>query len=127
MSFGFCSVGTESPNITVDAMGNVRSCNLSANVLGNIVEQDWASIHADPYLHTFKDQVPEMCRGCRYERSCQGGCKESGFATFGDLTHPEPFVHLSRNPSWREQAGETISQEPGAVPLSQLSIGRARS
>lgn len=95
VQFGFCSVGTESPNIAVDPMGNVRSCNLSSHRMGNVVRQDWPEIHSDPYLHTFKQQVPDVCRGCAYERSCQGGCKESGFATFGDLRHPEPLLHAA--------------------------------
>ncbi len=33
--FGFCSVGTASPNVTIDPLGNVRSCNLSSAILGN--------------------------------------------------------------------------------------------
>ena len=49
--------------------------------------------YAETY-RTFKQTVPEICRGCAYERSCQGGCKESAFATFGDHTHPEPLVWL---------------------------------
>lgn len=92
VTFGFCSVGTHSPNITLDALGNVRSCNLSSHIMGNIQFQSWDDIYKDTYFHNFKKQVPEMCRGCRYEQSCQGGCKESGFATYGDLTLPEPFV-----------------------------------
>jgi len=91
--FGFCSTGSHSPNIAIDPGGNVRSCNLSAHVMGNVMEQDWARIHADPYLHAFKRKVPEMCRGCAYETSCQGGCKEAGFAVYGDLRHPEPLLH----------------------------------
>ncbi len=101
VKFGFCSIGTHTPNITVDAMGNIRSCNLSSNIMGNVVDADWTQIHADPYLHTFKSKVPEMCRGCAYETSCQGGCKESGFATYGDLQHPEPFLYLGHNPEAR--------------------------
>ena len=113
VKFGFCSIGTHTPNITVDPLGNVRSCNLSSNILGNGVEQDWHEIHAQPYLHTFKSKVPELCRGCAYETSCQGGCKESGFATYGDLLHPEPFLHLGHNPQLRSA--------PVSGPLVQIS------
>ena len=95
VKFGFCSVGTHTPNITVDALGNVRSCNLSSERLGNITEVDWPQIHAQPYLHTFKRKLPEPCVGCAYAASCQGGCKESGFATYGDLTALEPFVRMN--------------------------------
>ncbi len=108
VQFGFCSTGTASPNLTIDPKGNVRSCNLADGLLGNIVEQDWAEIHAEVerYQRQFQDDVPELCQGCRYESSCQGGCKESAFATFGDRTHPEPFVFNALNPDWRERLHE---------------------
>lgn len=92
VDFGFCSTGSASPNLVIDPAGNVRSCNLSSGVLGNLVEQDWDAIMANPYPRTFRRTVPEMCRGCAYERSCQGGCKESSYATFGSHEHPDPFV-----------------------------------
>jgi len=90
--FGLCSTGSSSPNLVVDVRGNVRSCNLSTGVLGNLLRQDWDEIMASDYPSTFVRSVPEMCRGCDYERSCQGGCKESGFAVFGDHGHPEPLL-----------------------------------
>lgn len=113
VQFGFCSIGSHTPNLTIDALGNVRSCNLSGNILGNITEQDWGSIHAQPYLHTFKSQVPPMCRGCAYEQSCQGGCKESGHATFGDLKHPEPFLWQGMGNTPIPVAGLVNIREPG--------------
>lgn len=106
--FGFCSTGTSSPNIVIDSKANVRSCNLSSGIMGNLLEEDWPDIHANPYLQSFKRNVPEMCRGCAYERSCQGGCKESGFAMFGDHTHPEPLLWLGMDPTRRD-----------SVPLGQ--------
>jgi PqqA peptide cyclase len=90
--FGFCSVGTESPNVTIDPLGNVRSCNLSSNILGNIRERPWSAIYPGKYVERFDDHIPEVCRGCRYEKTCRGGCKESGFAAYGDLSAPEPFL-----------------------------------
>lgn len=90
--FGFCSVGTASPNVTIDPLGNVRSCNLSSAILGNILEQPWASFYPGDYVRRFDQRLPEVCRGCRYEKSCRGGCKESAFASYGDLGAPEPFL-----------------------------------
>lgn len=103
VDFGFCSTGTESPNLTIDSLGVVRSCNLSSHPLGNIAHEDWAAIHERilTYQDEFRGRVPEICKGCMYERSCQGGCKESAFATFGDTAHPEPFLHMARSPQWR--------------------------
>ena len=117
VTFGFCSVGTESPNITIDPLGNVRSCNLSANVMGNVLEQPWSSVYQSSYFHDFKATVPEVCKGCRYETSCQGGCKESGFATYGDLRTPEPFLAMGHP--------ELSPSKPTTqVALSSLSISR---
>ena len=90
--FGFCSTGSASPNLVVDQWGDVRSCNLSSNILGNVLRDDWASISGSPYIQTFRHQLPEICRGCAWQDSCQGGCKESGYALSGSLTSPEPLL-----------------------------------
>lgn len=109
VEFGFCSTGTHSPNIVVDPLGNIRSCNLSSGLLGNIVDEDWSTIfdRVEKYQSNFKKSVPEMCKGCRYERSCQGGCKESAFATFGQTDHVEPFIYQAQNPNWLEEQPAT--------------------
>lgn len=118
VKFGFCGTGTGSPNIVIDAAGNVRSCNLSSGILGNLVRQDWAEIHANPYQQTFKRNVPAMCKGCAYERSCQGGCKESAFATFGDHAHPEPLIWMAQHPEWRDEVAQSVPQV--FVPVGRL-------
>lgn len=114
VQFGTCSTGSASPNLVIDVLGNVRSCNLSTGVLGNLRTDDWATIMASSYPATFVRTVPEICRGCAHERSCQGGCKESGFATFGDHAHPEPLLWLAMDPSRREGLLGQVPA-PGAV------------
>lgn len=127
VKFGFCSVGTHSPNITIDGLGNVRSCNLSSQRLGNVLETEWSEIHQHTYLHSFKSKLPEICTDCAYASSCQGGCKESGFATYGDLKHPEPFVYLNQGQAspapQLESARSTSSSAPGLNP-SQVSTSK---
>ena len=66
-----------------------------------------------------------MCRGCAYERSCQGGCKESAFATFGDHAHPEPLLWLAQHPEARQQVAEAVPQ--AIVPLRRLLGSRVRT
>ncbi len=124
VNFGFCSTGSKSPNIVIDGTGKVRSCNLASGVLGNLLEQDWAQIHQNPYQQKFVRNVPAMCRGCAYERSCQGGCKESAFATFGDHAHPEPLLWLANDPEARERLAADIPQ--AIVPLRRVITRRAR-
>lgn len=93
--FGFCSTGTSSPNLVVDSLGNVRPCNLSSRILGNVLRDGWSKIRHAAYGRRFRRTLPKLCRGCAYERSCQGGCKQSAIATYGSAEHLEPFVHLA--------------------------------
>ncbi|MDP6934640.1 MAG: hypothetical protein QGG40_17085, partial [Myxococcota bacterium] len=74
---------------------------------GNLAEQDWAEIFANPYPTEFRHDVPDICRGCAYERSCVGGCKESAFATFGDHAHPEPLL-------WQTLQGDSWPDSPAS-------------
>lgn len=90
--FGTCSTGSSSPNLVLDGKGNVRSCNLSSAVLGNLVTQDWSDFWPSPYVEAFPATLPEVCRGCAFATTCQGGCKESAFATTGSHALPEPFL-----------------------------------
>ncbi len=114
LEVGFCSTGSSSPNLVIDVIGNVRSCNLSSELLGNLQRQEWREIMAHPYPQRFKREVPEMCRGCAHERTCQGGCKESGFATFGDRQHPEPLVWLALHPELRDALPPDQAPRPPA-------------
>lgn len=115
VQFGYCSTGSHAPNIVIDGKGDVRSCNLSSGILGNIVRQDWPEIHANPYPRTFKQTIPDICRGCAHERSCQGGCKESAYATFGSHTAPDPLVWLARNPDARDALPAMVPQHAGVT------------
>jgi radical SAM protein with 4Fe4S-binding SPASM domain len=89
---GMCSTGSASPNLVVDPLGNVRSCNLSSTVLGNVREQHFSTILAHPHLRGFRLMLPELCQGCVHARSCQGGCKESAFACGGSYEAADPLV-----------------------------------
>lgn len=93
VQFGSCSVGGPTPNVTLDPLGNLRSCNLSGHLLGNLRSRDWDQIYPGSYVRDFHRRVPEPCRRCEHRERCQGGCKESAFAVFGDLAHAEPFLH----------------------------------
>lgn len=115
LEVGFCSTGSSSPNLVIDVQGNVRSCNLSSQILGNLQAQSWQEIMAHPYPQQFRREVPEICRGCAHERTCQGGCKESGFATFGDRLHPEPLLWAA------------LSEQPDQAGMGADQAGRTRA
>ena len=98
VEYGFCSTGTHSPNLVVDPCGDLRPCNLSSTVLGNVVTRDWRRLMKHRYLKRFNRALPEVCRGCTHDKTCRGGCKESALATYGSLEAPEPFLQKALEP-----------------------------
>lgn len=61
--------------ITVDPWGNVRPCNHSPLILGNIIHEPLEVIMRSPALATWHSIVPLACRECAAFSICGGGCK----------------------------------------------------
>jgi len=92
LSFGFCAAGTERAYYTLDPLGNVRPCNHSPTILGNIRQTTFAEMAAGEKMRAFMAARPAFCGGCRYELQCQGGCKAAAEACFGSASERDPFL-----------------------------------
>ena len=92
LTFGFCAAGTDRAYYALDPQGNLRPCNHSPTILGNIRQDTFADIIARPALRAFMDARPAICAGCRLERECQGGCKAAGEVASGSASDPDPFL-----------------------------------
>ncbi|MHC4916853.1 MAG: radical SAM protein [Planctomycetota bacterium] len=97
LTFGFCAAGTERAYYTLDPVGNVRPCNHSAVVLGNILEAGFAEIAASRAMSDFKAARPEFCAGCRLEEECLGGCKAAAEVCCGSPWKCDPFLEAYRS------------------------------
>ena len=93
LSFGYCAAGTARAYYTLDAVGNVRPCNHSATVLGNIRQQHFRRLARSKTMKTFAAARPALCAGCSLETTCQGGCKAAAEICSGDCTQPDPFLN----------------------------------
>ena len=96
LSFGFCAAGSDDAYYALDCQGNVRPCNHTPTVLGNVWEQDFASLIASPLLGEFVAATPEFCTACELRSKCQGGCKAAAQVCYGSLNAPEPFLACNR-------------------------------
>ncbi|MDD4890540.1 MAG: radical SAM protein [Phycisphaerae bacterium] len=92
LSFGFCAAGTDRAYYTLDPVGNVRPCNHSPTILGNIRETSFAAMMASPRMKAFMAARPAFCSGCKMEATCLGGCKASAEACTGRLDACDPFL-----------------------------------
>jgi radical SAM protein with 4Fe4S-binding SPASM domain len=97
--FGWCPLAGEDSYFTIDPHGNLRVCNHSPIILGNLLRQSFSSIYYEhPYLRRFRNTWPAECAACRPElrAQCGGGCKAAAEQCYGNLHQIDPFVSLSR-------------------------------
>lgn len=92
LGFGFCAAGTERAYYTLDPLGNVRPCNHSTLILGNIRERSFAEMAESAAMRDFMAARPEFCRGCALEDTCLGGCKAAAEVCCGSPWEADPFL-----------------------------------
>ena len=97
LGFGFCAVGTERAYPTIDPAGNVRPCNHSALILGNVRDHSLVDLLTSPALRRFAAAVPTFCDDCPLAARCQGGCKAAAEVCCGDLRACDPFLAAYRS------------------------------
>ncbi|HUU21017.1 MAG TPA: SPASM domain-containing protein, partial [Phycisphaerae bacterium] len=74
------------------AQGNVRPCNHSPTILGNIREMPFAEMARGEAMAAFMNARPAFCAGCGLETTCQGGCKAAAEACGGSASAMDPFL-----------------------------------
>lgn len=62
---------------TIDPWGNVRPCNHSLWVAGNLLSQSIEEIWQSEKMSTWRSFLPLSCRHCGNLFACQGGCRVS--------------------------------------------------
>jgi radical SAM protein with 4Fe4S-binding SPASM domain len=92
LGFGFCAAGSERAYYTLDPLGNLRPCNHTDTILGNLFEESFADLIAPERMSAFTCAIPEFCIACNHRLECQGGCKASAQVCYGSLTAEEPFL-----------------------------------
>ncbi len=92
LSFGFCAAGTARAYYTLDPLGNLRPCNHSPTILGNVREKDFWELAESKVMKDFCSARPDFCEGCKLEDECLGGCKAAGEACSGSVWKAYPFL-----------------------------------
>jgi len=97
LGFGFCAAGTDRAYYTLDPLGNLRPCNHTTTILGNLLEESFSDLIAPARISEFVEAVPDFCNPCKLRDTCQGGCKAAAQVCYGSLCAEEPFLHLNRD------------------------------
>ena len=96
--FGWCPKGGDNSCFTVDPVGNLRTCNHSPVILGNLKRDRFADIfYHHPYVRSFRESMPAECLDSALKEVCRGGCCAAAEQCYGTPERVDPFVTLSRH------------------------------
>jgi radical SAM protein with 4Fe4S-binding SPASM domain len=96
LTYGFCAAGTDRAYYTLDPLGNLRPCNHTPTILGNLFDHSFAELIATHRMAKFAAAAPPSCDPCSLRQVCQGGCKAAAQVCYGSITAEDPLLALSR-------------------------------
>lgn len=90
--FGNCSPDVYRRPLTFDLDGNLRLCNHSPAVVGNVFRDDFPAMLFSPYACSWDNLTATFCRDCLRWEKCRGGCRAASEQTGGMLKDVDPVV-----------------------------------
>lgn len=93
LSYGYCPAGGKRSYPVIDYLGNVRVCNHSPQILGNILKSDLEDIlEQSEYFRDFRQKFNEKCESCNSLKECRGGCRAAAEVCYGCLEDLDPLL-----------------------------------
>ena len=92
--FTACSTDFTRRPVTVNYLGDVRFCNHSPFVQGNIHEKNISGILTDPENVARYSVLPEKCQGCELLKRCGGGCRAASEQVYGRFDRLDPVLEM---------------------------------
>lgn len=90
--FTKCSPEVEKRPLTIDIDGNLRFCNHSPTVLGNIFTDKLNEMFESENAKQWKNVVPDYCSSCDLFSKCSAGCRAATEQMNLPLNFPDPIV-----------------------------------
>lgn len=91
--FGACSDDVYRRPLTFDIEGNLRLCNHSPTVAGNIYDQSFGEILSSTYIDEWSQLNMPFCNQCSRLSKCRGGCRAASEQMGLTLKSEDPIVH----------------------------------
>ncbi len=92
ITFTHCHTDIDNRPITVNYRGDVRFCNHSPRVLGNIYNQSIGEILNATKVDKIYGGVPDHCAQCTLWEMCRGGCRAASEQLYGTFDRVDPIV-----------------------------------
>ena len=82
--------------ITIDYEGNVRMCNHSPRVIGNIHRDPMEVIFSSEYVKSWDSSIPVLCSKCSEWSNCRGGCRAASEQIGLTLHDEDPIIRMTK-------------------------------
>jgi len=92
IGFGNCSPDVSRRPITINIQGDVRLCNHSPVIAGNIFKDNFNRILESDYPKKWAEIIPSFCSSCQLYSRCMGGCRAASEQMGLSLAHPDPII-----------------------------------
>ena len=89
-----CSANASTMPMTLDIYGNIRLCNHSPVVAGNIFKDNFENILSSDYVKSWSKIIPDYCNSCDKYYRCFGGCRAAAEQLGLSLENPDPVLLL---------------------------------
>lgn len=95
IGFSACSPDVAKRPLTLDIRGDLRFCNHSPVVLGNIFKDKLSDMFQSEAAQLWNTAVPDMCSECNLYARCMAGCRAASQQLGLGLNEVDPIVRLS--------------------------------
>ena len=94
ITFTHCTTDLRSRPLTVNYRGDVRFCNHSPRVMGNIHKEPLSKILERETLDGYYNNIPDRCSACELWSRCRGGCRAASEQLYGTFDLADPVLDL---------------------------------
>lgn len=92
ISFSTCSPDVKKRPLTIDVYGNLRFCNHSPTVLGNIFTNNLKNMLNSKEAQLWNNTIPDFCSDCNLYSKCMAGCRAASEQMKTSLNSPDPII-----------------------------------
>ena len=90
--FSHCSTDLSNRPLTVNYKGDVRFCNHSPRILGNIYDKPIGQIVSECQVDGYFDKILTPCDTCKLWARCRGGCRAASEQLYGTFNRVDPIL-----------------------------------
>lgn len=96
--FGNCSEDSMGFPLTIDINGNLRVCNHSPKIVGNVFKEKLEDLLVTDYIKSWNN-IPVECDACEMWSKCRGGCRAASEQVGGTNYDIDPICKYFNKPS----------------------------